>query len=395
MSVPLINACRIRPDTRFKAVRTRLQSHIKARQAQEREAHVTEQTISSRFYTDESCFEFDKEQIFYKTWQFVGHISQLAKAGDYFTTKVADENLLIVKGEDEAIRTFFNVCRHRAHAVASGSGNRKLFVCPYHAWSYRLNGALHRAPVTENVEGFCKNDITLREIRTETKFGMIFVNLDDDALSINETYPGVEEAILSQRPGIASMKKVFERSVEHECNWKISVENYNECYHCPTVHATSITRLYLTDSYTCDLNGPVTKHFMARKDDRDVHGDMHSWFLFPNTIVEVFPLHNAVSLRTIVPLGVDKSVYYYSWYVPSDLSDDAVEEVVAMGQNYCDTVCVEDASVVEAVHIGMKSRSFDTGPLIITPQSSPQNENATAHFQSRYKDAVIAAGEKL
>ncbi len=354
---------------------------------------MTEHTISARYYTDSNCFEFDKEQIFYKTWQFVGHVSDVPKAGDYFTVRVADENLLVAKGEDEIVRTFYNVCRHRAHAVATGSGNRKLFVCPYHAWSYRLNGALQRAPETENTEGFCTSDIKLREIRTEIKFGMIFVNLDDNAQTISECYPGVDEAVLTLRPDIESYKRVFERRVEHDCNWKVSVENYNECYHCPTVHATSITRIYLNDSYTCDLNGPITKHFMARKDDRDIHGDMHSWFLFPNTIVEVFPLHNAVSLRTIVPVGVDKSVYYYSWYVPSDLSEDAVEEVIAMGTEYCDTVCVEDASVVEAVQVGMNSRSFDSGPLIITPQSSPQNENATAHFQSRYKKVLMEAGE--
>ncbi|WP_418595775.1 aromatic ring-hydroxylating oxygenase subunit alpha [Ponticoccus sp. (in: a-proteobacteria)] len=356
---------------------------------------MTEQTISSRFYTDESCYEFDKEHIFYRTWQFVGHVSQVTNPGDFFTEKVGDESLLIAKGEDGVVRTFYNVCRHRAHAIASGTGNRKLFVCPYHAWSYRLNGALHRAPETDKTEGFCKEQISLREVRTEIKFGMIFVNLDDDAVSLAEAYPGVEEAVLAQRPGIASMKKVFERSIEHECNWKISVENYNECYHCPTVHATSITRIYETDSYTCDLSGPITKHFMARKDNRDVHGDMHSWFLWPNTIVEVFPLHNAVSLRKIMPLGVGRSVYYYSWYVPEDLSDEALKEVQAMGQEYCDTVCVEDASVVESVHAGMRSRSFDTGPLITTAEQTPQNENATAHFQSRYKAALIAAGQAL
>jgi len=349
-------------------------------------------TIPSRFYTDEKHFEFDKKQIFYKSWQFVGHISQVANAGDYFTTKVADENILIAKGEDGEIRAFFNVCQHRAHAVATGAGNRKLFVCHYHAWSYRLNGQLLRAPQAENVEGFCKGDIKLREIKLETMLGLIFVNLDDNAVSLKDTYPGLEAGVLSTRAGIEKMKVAFERDIEHNCNWKVSVENLNECYHCDSVHATSITQLYETDSYSCDIYGNFLRHFIARKHDRELHGDLHSWFIWPNNVVEVFPIHGAVSLRRVVPLGPNRSKYYYSWWVPESLSGEALQEVVALGTDYCNTVCQEDTVVVGCVQRGLESIGFDRGPLIVSTQAGAQSENAIAHFQSLYANALEAAG---
>ncbi|WP_347309969.1 aromatic ring-hydroxylating oxygenase subunit alpha [Defluviimonas sp. SAOS-178_SWC] len=356
---------------------------------------MTQLTIPSRFYTDENHYDFDKRQIFYKSWQFVGHVSQVANRGDYFTTKIVDENILIAKGEDEKIRAFFNVCPHRAHSVATGAGNRKLFVCPYHAWSYRLNGQLVRAPQAENVDGFCKNDIKLREVQLETMLGLIFVNLDDNATSLKETYPGLEEGILSTRTGIENMKPVFERDIEHSCNWKVSVENLNECYHCPSVHATSITQLYETESYSCDVYGPFMRHFIARKRDRDVHGDLHSWFIWPNNVVEVFPIHGAVSLRRVVPLGPSKTRYHYSWWVPEGLSEEATQEVVAVGTEYCNTVCREDAAVVACVQAGLESIGFDRGPLIVTSQAAEQSENAIAHFQTLYADTLKAAGEAL
>ncbi|MEN9063032.1 aromatic ring-hydroxylating oxygenase subunit alpha [Ponticoccus litoralis] len=352
-------------------------------------------SVPSRFYTDEAHFDFDKKNIFYKTWQFVGHVSQVANVGDYFTTNIADESILIAKGEDGVIRAFFNVCPHRAHAVATGAGNRKLFVCHYHAWSYRLSGDLVRAPHAEDVEGFCKADIKLREVRLETMLGLLFVNLDDTASSLAETYPGLEEGIVSTREGIETMKVVFEREIEHNCNWKVSVENLNECYHCASVHATSITQLYATDSYTVDLYGPYLRHFIARAKDRDLHGDLHSWFIWPNNVVEVFPIHGAVSLRRVVPTGPNKTRYHYSWWVPEGLSDEATAAVIAEGTEYCNTVCVEDAAVVKSVQKGLESMGFDNGPLVVSTETGQQSENAIAHFQTLYASAIREAGGAL
>ncbi len=356
---------------------------------------MTQSTIPSRFYTEKTTYDFDKKNIFYKSWQFVGHVSQVASVGDYFTTVIADENILIARGEDDTIRAFFNVCPHRAHAVATGSGNRKLFVCHYHAWSYRLNGNLVRAPQAENVEGFCKSDIKLREVRLETMLGLIFVNLDENAASLAETYPGLEEDLFKNRSGMENMEVAFERDIEHSCNWKVSVENLNECYHCDSVHSTSITQWYDTGSYTVDLFGSFLRHFIARAVDRDVHGDLHSFFIWPNNVIEVFPIHGAVSLRRVVPLGPNKTRYHYSWWVPEGLDEEAREEVVALGTEYCNTVCVEDAAVVASVQKGLESMGFDSGPLIVSDQAGQQSENAIAHFQSLYADAVRSSGGAL
>lgn len=354
---------------------------------------MSQHTLHSRYYTDPAFYEFDKEQIFYRTWQYVGHVSDIAKVGDFFTTKVADESLLIVRGEDQQVRAFYNVCRHRAHLLASGRGNRRFLACPYHAWTYRLNGQLHRAPNTDNVAGFCKDGIKLREVRLEQMLGLMFVNLDDDAPSLAETYPGMVEKLSSLRDNMEEMQVVFETVIEHECNWKISIENYSECYHCPGVHKFLSNDLYDVDSYTCDSSDAVTLHFLERKHDRELHGDMYSWHLWPNAIIEMFPMYGSVSLRKIEPVGPKKTVYSYNWYLPPNSPQDVVDEVVAIGRQYCELVGPEDAAVVEAVQTGLESRSYESGPLVVTPTATQESENAVAHFQSRYAAVLEAAGQ--
>ena len=101
-------------------------------------------TLPSRLYLDESIYEQEKQKIFYCNWHYAGHLSQLSKSGDYLTATIADESIFIVRGQDDTLRGFYNVCRHRAHQLLEGSGNTRNIVCPYHAWSYALDGELRR-----------------------------------------------------------------------------------------------------------------------------------------------------------------------------------------------------------------------------------------------------------
>ena len=120
----------------------------------------------------------DKERVFYRTWQYVGHVCTLPSPGSFFTARIADESLIVVRDDSQNLHAFYNVCRHRAHRIVEGSGTRDRFVCPYHAWSYALDGCLLAAPKTDEVAGFDKN-VRLPEVRLEVFCGLIFVNLDD------------------------------------------------------------------------------------------------------------------------------------------------------------------------------------------------------------------------
>ncbi len=138
-------------------------------------------TLPARLYTDAEIFAAEKAKIFSRTWQVVGHASQVANCGDYFTTELMDEPLVFVRGGDGKLRGFYNVCRHRAGPPAEGCGSRKLFRCGYHGWTYGLDGALISATEIEGVEGFHPEDFALKAVRTEEWFNLVFVNLDPEA----------------------------------------------------------------------------------------------------------------------------------------------------------------------------------------------------------------------
>src|SRR5438067_1482234 len=135
-------------------------------------------TLPSELYTDARVGAAEKEKIFSRTWQVVGHRSQVASPGDYFTTELEGEPLLFVRGSDAKLRGFYNVCRHRAGPPAEGCGTRKLFRCGYHGWTYGLDGALLSATEIEGIEGFRADDFSLVPVRTEECFNFVFANFD-------------------------------------------------------------------------------------------------------------------------------------------------------------------------------------------------------------------------
>src|SRR5579862_5747077 len=144
-------------------------------------------TLPARLYTDADIFATEKEKIFSRTWQVVGHASQVANPGDYFTTELVGEPLLLVRGADGKLRGFYNVCRHRAGPPAEGCGSRKLFRCGYHGWTYGLDGSLISAPEFEDVQEFDPQHFSLAPVRAEEWFNLIFVNLDPHAGPLAES----------------------------------------------------------------------------------------------------------------------------------------------------------------------------------------------------------------
>ena len=138
-------------------------------------------TLPAQFYKDPALVEEEKRRIFFRTWQIVGHVSQLQNPGDYITTNFLGEPLLIVRNNKGELKGFYNVCKHRAGPPAEGCGSRKVFRCGYHGWTYSLDGALLNAPEFEGVQDFSKEKFGLAPIRIAEWEGLIFVNLDSNA----------------------------------------------------------------------------------------------------------------------------------------------------------------------------------------------------------------------
>src|SRR5688500_4775852 len=140
-------------------------------------------SLPAFWYTDPAILELERERIFLRTWQYVGRIAQVAEVGDYFTATLFDLPVVVVRSE-HGLRAFINVCRHRRHLVMSGAGNKKALQCPYHAWTYGLDGRLRAAPRSEREKGFDKGDFPLLPLRLDTWGPWIFVNADPEAESL-------------------------------------------------------------------------------------------------------------------------------------------------------------------------------------------------------------------
>ncbi|MEM1161028.1 MAG: aromatic ring-hydroxylating dioxygenase subunit alpha, partial [Pseudomonadota bacterium] len=200
-------------------------------------------TLPASWYIDPEVYEREKEAIFYRTWQYVGHKAFFDNPGDYMTVQICDQNVFVIRGGDGVLRAFYNVCRHRAHELLPGPGGnvKSVIVCPYHAWTFAREGGLRGARFSANRPGFNRADYSLREVRLEEFANCIFVNLDDDAESMADTMGEVERDIRSR---LTFLDELAPMGIEtdllgdtvQKAGWKVVVDNYVECYHCQHAH---------------------------------------------------------------------------------------------------------------------------------------------------------------
>ncbi len=339
--------------------------------------------LPGRYYTDPDLYELEKDKIFAKTWQFAGHISQLSRKGAYFSFRIADEELFCVRGKDEEIRAFYNVCQHRAHQVVQGEGVARLLVCPYHAWSYELDGRLKKAPNDDKVPGFDRSKICLTEVRVEEFNGFIFVNLDPDAKPMDDWYPGAREELRAYVPNIDDLAPALWTHAEEDCNWKVSVENYSECYHCKLNHPTFATGVVKPETYNIMPQGHCLRHTTVSANlDRMTYpidpnanehaGDYGSWFLWPTISFQVYP-GNVLNTYHWEPTGVDTVTAWRGWHTPHG---DALDHITQLAQQDYDTTVVEDIRLVNSVQKGLKSRGYVPGPLVLDPEFGVNSEHS-------------------
>lgn len=197
---------------------------------------VTEaETLPPECYTDPAFFEFEKEALFNHEWLCVGRESWVTEPGDFFTVKHVDEPLIICRTKEGELKALSAVCQHRAMLVAEGRGNAKSFLCPYHHWTYALDGRLIGAPAMGKTCGFDRDDIRLPEIKTEVWEGFVFVNFDMDAPPLAPRLTQISDALqnfeLSKAEG-----PVPEEPQSYPWNWKVMMENNNDGYHATRLH---------------------------------------------------------------------------------------------------------------------------------------------------------------
>ncbi len=329
------------------------------------------------WYTDARQLALEQAHVFARTWQLVGRVEQVAQPGQYFTATVAGEPLIVVRGADERLRAFSNVCRHRAGPVAAGCGQRKSFQCGYHGWTYALDGRLTGTPEFEGVERFSKDEHALPQFRVETWGALVFVNLDPECAPLTETLEDLP-ARLVERADFAAMQLAARKDWHVDCNWKVYVDNYLEGYHIPIVHPALNRELdyarYRTETrrYYSLQHAPLRQATATRLQQDETSNDVAQYFwLFPNLMLNVYADNYSTNL--IVPVSAERTLTVFEWYF-RDPDSAAAKERVRQTVEFSDEIQIEDINICEAVQRGLRSRTYTRG------RYSVKRENGVHHF---------------
>jgi choline monooxygenase len=334
-------------------------------------------TLSSSAYFDPAVLTREKKEVFGRTWNLVGHLEQVAAPGDYFTASVGDEQIVVVRGGDERLRAFSNVCRHRAGPVAAGEGNRKSLQCGYHGWSYSLDGRLLTTPEFDGVECFTREEVCLPGFSVDVWESLVFVNLDRDPIPLMETLEDLPARV--KHGQLAKMKLAARKEWRVECNWKTYVDNYLEGYHIPIVHPSLNKELDYpnyrveTRRYYSIQHSPIKRRADQRINLTGTAADEDAQFfwIFPNLMLNFYPDNYSTNL--IIPLGPEQTLTVFEWFT-MDQNSEASRERLRRSIEFSDEIQLEDIAICEAVQRGLRSATYDRG------RYSVKRENGVHHF---------------
>ena len=345
-------------------------------------------------YTRLEWFEREQRAVFGAAWQWIGHVEKLREPGSYLTAEVAGMPIAAVRDKGGELRAFYNVCQHRAHQLLSGEGRVGAIVCPYHAWTYALDGQLAVARKTGDLVDFDTADICLDQISIEEFGGFVFVNLDSDAVSLAEQAGGLGAEIAHWAPDVEQLTFAHRLTYEIDSNWKNVVDNFLECYHCHIAHKDFVSLVDM-DTYKVTTHGIYSSHMAeAGKTSNSAYDvseatvtDHAVWWLWPTTCLMRYPGRGNMIVLNIIPVGPGRTRETYDFYLES--TDPNAAELESI--RYLDEVLqVEDIALVESVQRGMQTPAFTQGRLVVDPEGSGLSEHALHHFHGLVLDAYRA-----
>ena len=353
-------------------------------------------SLQAEAYVDPKWFELDQQSIIAKSWQWVCHVKKVREPGSYVATTIAGKPVAIVRDREGELRAFYNVCKHRAHELLSGEGTTTRIMCPYHAWVYNLDGQLVRAPHTEHLLDFNEKEICLDQVKVEEFCGFIYVNLDADASPLSEQSGDLGDEIRHWAPDIEKLTFGHRLTYEIKSNWKNVVDNFLECYHCPTAHK-DFCDLVDMDTYKVTTHGIYSSHMAEAGNNANTAYDVSNatvrthavWWLWPTTCLMRYPGRSSMIVLNIIPAGPDLTYETYDFYLETPEPDEAEKEAI----RYLDEVLqAEDIAIVESVQRGMNTPAFHQGRIVHDPYGSGKSEHAVHHFHGlvleQYEKAI-------
>ncbi len=348
-------------------------------------------SLRAEAYTDPKWYAFEQNAIFAKHWIWVCHVEKVRAPGAYTTATIAGRPIAIVRDRDGQLRAFYNVCKHRAHELLQGDGETTRIMCPYHAWVYDLTGQLRRAPETENLKGFATNDICLDTVRVEEFCGFAYVNLDPAAPSLANQSGDLAAEVMHWAPDVGELTFGHRLTYDIKSNWKNVVDNFLECYHCPTAHKGFCTLVDM-DTYKVTTHGIYSSHMADAGKAENAAYDVSNatvrthavWWLWPTTCLMRYPGRSSMIVLNIIPVSENRTLETYDFYLETPEPDAGEVEAV----KYLDEVLqVEDIGLVESVQRGMETPAFQQGRIVHDPEGSGKSEHAVHHFHGLVLDA--------
>ena len=348
----------------------------------------TVRTLPWSWYSDPAVLRIEQERIFAHSWQYAGHTGQLPEPGSYVATQVGHLPTVIVRDREGEIRAFLNVCRHRGSLVCTGEGRRETLQCPYHAWTYGLDGSLIAAPRADREPGFDREGLGLVPLQVEAWGPFVFVNPDADAAPLADFLGELPALLADGGIDLDGLSFRLRADGEYEANWKVCAENFLECYHCSVAHPSFSKAIDVAaDRYDLVVRPGLLSQFGAPRDQGGgvydatgeiVQGQFH--LLFPNTVVNVMPGKANLSIGPIVPLSAQRTSRFLDYFFGTDADDAWIADYLDLDRQ----VGVEDLELVERVHAGMAAGPLDHGVLL------GSSERLIAEFQSQLTEALAS-----
>jgi glycine betaine catabolism A len=336
-------------------------------------------TMPRERYTSADVFAEERERIFARHWCCVGRASAFTKPGDYQLRTIADESLILVRDRGGELHAFFNVCRHRGTRLCRETSGQlsETIQCPYHAWTYGLDGRLIGAPHMNEVEGFDKKQYPLHEAAVAEWEGFVFVNLSEQPRPFNEWFGPMLRRLA--RFTLPSLKIGHRARYEVDANWKLVFQNYSECLHCPMIHPELTTVLPYTSGANDLTSGPFLGGYMEIKAPNEsatltgrscgrlvndlLAGDdvkrAYYYTLMPNMMLSIHP--DYVNYYLLTPVAVDRTIVESEWmFSPSNEGDPRFNPNDAI--DFWDVTNRQDWDICERSQQGIWSRRYQPGP---------------------------------
>ena len=323
-------------------------------------------TIPAAWYLDPRIFDLERRTVFARSWQLAGRAEQLLKPGQYITLDLAGEPLVIVRGDDQHLRGFFNVCRHHAAALMTNpQGETRNLRCPYHGWTYTLEGELIGTPDFAGVCNFDRKANSLVPIETAIWEGWVFVKLEGEGPSL-ENFLGADLVAQIRALDLGNFYWLERRHYLLDCNWKVFIDNYLDGgYHIPYLHKGLSSVLdfskytietgerYCLQSCPVVTKGADAQTGAVRKGDRALY-----YWIYPNFMINWY--QGVMDTNLVIPRGIDRCEVIFDFYFTDDSREHYLASIT-VGERIQD----EDVSICKSVQRGLSSRAYEAGRLSV------------------------------